>query len=70
LNNNKTILNEEDMDVEQTRISAILNNPSGKTIIFPQFIKYVPDKDFTGNDIIEYQIISFEGGVSASKIFI
>jgi hypothetical protein len=58
------------MDGDKMRISAILNNPSGKTIIFPQFIKYVPDKDFTGNDLIEYQVISFEGGVSASKISI
>ncbi len=66
----KPLENDRDVDGDQIRISAILNNPAGSTIVFPDFIDYIPRKDFTGHDTIEYQVIDFEGGTSVSRILI
>jgi len=62
--------NDYDADGDQLRVSAILNHPHGKVIVLPDHIQYRPEKNFNGNDTIDYQIIDFVGGVSNSKIFI
>lgn len=62
--------NDDDIEGDQLRITAVLNHPSGKVIVFPDFIRYSPEKNFAGDDTIDYQVIDFEGGISSSRIFI
>lgn len=66
----KPLNNDYDTDGDELRISGILNYPSGKAVIYPEFIQYKPEEGFPVYDTIDYQIIDFEGGVSSSRIYI
>ncbi len=66
----RPLSNDYDADGDDLRISAILNQPSGKTVVYPKFIQYKPEKDFVGDDTIDYQFVDLEGGIGSSRIFI
>ncbi len=73
-NTNKSIIqplnNDSDADGDSIRISAILNSPKGNWIVFPEKIEYKQSTSKLTSDVIEYQIIDFEGGISQADIFI
>ncbi len=62
--------NDEDPDGDSLRISVILNKPRGSVVVFPDHIGYKPPKAYYGEDIIEYQVIDYEGGTASATCYI
>ncbi len=62
--------NDSDINNDSIRISAITNSPAGKWFVFPTWIEYFPNVSGCNADLIEYQVIDFEGGNSKANIYI
>ncbi|UCG27731.1 MAG: hypothetical protein JSV24_12295 [Bacteroidales bacterium] len=62
--------NDCDSDNDGIRISGILNSPAGETTVYPDYINYIPPEEYVGKDIIEYQIIDYEGGSDTAFVLI
>jgi hypothetical protein len=64
----KPLDNDSDPDGDAIRISRILNDPAGETLVYPDSIIYYRPDDAEPSDTIAYEVIDFEGGVSAGWI--
>lgn len=66
----KTVLypleNDSDPDGDPIRISAIVNVPSGRTLIYPDHLVYYRPDGVTADTVI-YEIIDYNGGVSKAR---